>query len=331
MTKPAKVRRPPRLRPVVLVLLATSLLTIWGPNTARADPLIPGPGSWPVPGKIVRGFDPPELRWLPGHRGVDLAASVGEVIRTAAAGRVAFTGRVGGKPVVVVSHGNVRTTYEPVTAWVRAGEQVIMGQPIGQLAAGGHCSPSCLHWGLLEGRTYLDPSLLISATSGPLRLLPESEAQAVARRAAAREHDVPDVGLIVSGGLVRPADGPITSPFGMRVDPIRGTWRLHSGTDFAAGCGTPIRAAAAGLVRSVGYQASYGNRLVIDHGMFRGRHLVTAYNHASGYRVSAGAHVAAGQTIGSIGSTGDSTGCHLHFMTYLDAHLTDPMSLLGHG
>ena len=94
------------------------------------------PAGWPVAGspRVVGGFDPPAVRWGAGHRGVDLAASRGDPVLAAAAGTVHFAGRVGGKPVVSIDHGGVRTTYEPVQAMVLAGQRVAMGQLIGRVS-----------------------------------------------------------------------------------------------------------------------------------------------------------------------------------------------------
>jgi murein DD-endopeptidase MepM/ murein hydrolase activator NlpD len=124
--------------------------------------------TWPLapPVAVVQRFRPPPRPWLPGHRGVDLAAAPGRVVRASAGGRVVFAGRVAGKPVVSISHGAVRTTYEPVTAMVEAGDPVTAGATIGVLApSGGHCGrvPTCLHWGLRRGAVYLDPLLLLGA------------------------------------------------------------------------------------------------------------------------------------------------------------------------
>lgn len=73
-----------------------------------------------------------------------------------------FVGRVVDRAVVVVDHGTVRTTYEPVAAGVAAGDEVQLGQPIGTVAAGGHCDGRCLHWGAVREDDYIDPTLLIS-------------------------------------------------------------------------------------------------------------------------------------------------------------------------
>lgn len=149
---------------------------------------------------------------------------------------------------------------------------------------------------------------------------------AAARRAAwLRKHHKPVPPPVSSSGgfLSRPSDGWISSEFGMRYHPILHYWRLHAGRDFAANCGTPIRAAAAGHIISRGWGGGYGNRIMIDHGIVRGVDLVTTYNHMSRYAVRSG-NVSRGQVIGYVGTTGSSTGCHLHFETYEDGVPKDP-------
>jgi murein DD-endopeptidase MepM/ murein hydrolase activator NlpD len=130
------------------------------------------------------------------------------------------------------------------------------------------------------------------------------------------------------GFLNRPVPGPITSPYGMRVHPIFGYYALHDGTDFGGGCGSPMYAAADGRVVAEYYQSAYGNRLIIDNGFQAGVGLATIYNHASSYTVSVGDHVSRGQVVGYLGSTGWSTGCHLHFTVMADGKSVDPMNWL---
>jgi murein DD-endopeptidase MepM/ murein hydrolase activator NlpD len=134
--------------------------------------------------------------------------------------------------------------------------------------------------------------------------------------------------VIGSGVLSRPVSGPITSPYGMRVHPVTGVYKLHDGTDFGVGCGTPIRAADDGTVVQATYLTGYGNQTVIDHGVVNGRSLATSYSHQSRFAARAGQHVSKGQVIGYVGSTGYSTGCHLHFMVYVNGNVTNPMSWL---
>ena len=129
-----------------------------------------------------------------------------------------------------------------------------------------------------------------------------------------------------SGFLSYPANGPVTSPFGLRYHPILHIWRLHSGIDFGVPCGTPVYAAAPGTIISAGWAGGYGNRVVIDHGFVRGGDLATTYNHLTS--IVASGHVGRGQLIAYSGTTGLSTGCHLHFETLLDGNFVDPAGYL---
>jgi murein DD-endopeptidase MepM/ murein hydrolase activator NlpD len=128
---------------------------------------------WPVSGPtIIRGFDPPATPWSAGHRGVDLAATPGSTVHAIGPGVISFAGLVGGKPVVVVRHGALRSTYEPVMTRRSPGEVVSAGDAIGVLAAG-HCPAGCLHLGLRRGENYLDPRAVLSSA----RLLSGSPAR----------------------------------------------------------------------------------------------------------------------------------------------------------
>jgi len=298
----------------ILILVAVVAGALGSAVPAVADVGLPR-GILPVPGAVIAGFAPPADRWDSGHRGVDLAAAPGLVVVAAAAGTVTFAGELAGRGVVAIDHGTVRTTYEPVDPTVAVGDHVSAGTPIGLVGYGGHCSGTCLHWGMRSGDAYLDPRLLLGL---PIRLMSADEPVAV-----------PPFGVGSAGGLLRPASGPVSSPFGWRVHPVLGTLRFHDGTDFAAACGEPIVAAAGGVVIWSGFDAAYGNRLLIDHGAFLdGRRMVTSYNHAESYDVTVGQAVAQGERLGSVGTTGWSTGCHLHFSVWLDDTPTDPESLL---
>lgn len=175
LLSPAGPTRALRCVTVVLaVLVGWSVLPVT-PGTADAaqgpDPV----GVWPLSPEpeVAAVFDPPDSPFGSGHRGVDLRGSPGQPVRSALAGAVSFAGPLAGRGVVVVSHGATRTTYEPVTATVGAGDVVAGGDVIGTLQVpGSHCFPqACLHWGWIEGAsTYLDPLRLVGA--GPVRLLP---------------------------------------------------------------------------------------------------------------------------------------------------------------
>jgi murein DD-endopeptidase MepM/ murein hydrolase activator NlpD len=131
-----------------------------------------------------------------------------------------------------------------------------------------------------------------------------------------------------NGFLDLPVDGPITSPYGWRTHPIYGYRSLHDGIDIAANCGVPVRAAAAGKVLEEYYQEAWGNRLIMDHGVHYGAGVATIYNHFSGYAVSVGDTVKRGDIIGYIGTTGWSTGCHLHWTVLENGQAVDPMKWL---
>ena len=127
-----------------------------------------------------------------------------------------------------------------------------------------------------------------------------------------------------NGFLDYPVNGPITSPFGWRTHPIYGYRSLHDGIDFGAACGTPIYAPAAGKVIEEYYQTAWGNRLIIDHGWQRGAGLATISNHLSRYAVRTGEWVKRGEIVGYVGTTGWSTGCHLHFTVLQNGNPVDP-------
>jgi murein DD-endopeptidase MepM/ murein hydrolase activator NlpD len=121
---------------------------------------------------VLRPFEPPATPYGPGHRGVDLAAPAGTTVRASGPGIVSFAGVLAGRGVVAVIHGELRTTYEPLTVLVQVGQPVAAGTPLGLLDAGhAGCQPTvCLHWGLIRGQTYLSPLTLLLPT--PPRLLP---------------------------------------------------------------------------------------------------------------------------------------------------------------
>ncbi|MDP9406001.1 MAG: M23 family metallopeptidase, partial [Actinomycetota bacterium] len=122
--------------------------------------------------------------------------------------------------------------------------------------------------------------------------------------------------------LLWPADGPKTSDYGWRTHPVFGTRRFHAGIDIGAGDGAPIVAVADATVVSAGERGGYGNTVVLDHG----DGLATLYAHQSRLAVSAGETVSRGQVIGYVGSTGYSTGPHLHFEVRVNGEARDPMA-----
>ena len=126
-----------------------------------------------------------------------------------------------------------------------------------------------------------------------------------------------------SGTFIRPATGPTTSEYGPRMHPILGYVKMHTGLDFGRGDGR-IYAADAGTVVEARWNNAYGNMVIVDHGVVDGQRLTTMYAHQSDLMVVPGQRVEKGQYIGNIGSTGYSTGPHLHFEVRLDGQHTDP-------
>lgn len=127
-----------------------------------------------------------------------------------------------------------------------------------------------------------------------------------------------------SGKMVLPSLGPITSHFGSRFHPVLGYSRFHAGTDFGAAHGSPIRAAESGVVIMSGWYGGYGNTVIIDHG----GGLTTLYGHASRLDVYEGDTVKKGDTIAAIGTTGLSTGPHLHFEVRRGGEPVEPLDFM---
>lgn len=125
------------------------------------------------------------------------------------------------------------------------------------------------------------------------------------------------------GALSRPVNGPVSSGFGSRRHPILGYRRMHSGLDFKAGYGAPIYAVTDGAVAYAGRKGGYGNFIQLNHG----GGLASGYGHMSRFAVSSGSRVRRGQIIGYVGSTGLSTGPHLHYELYRNGRAVNPMSV----
>ena len=149
-------------------------------------------------------------------------------------------------------------------------------------------------------------------------LAAQSAALASRIRAAQTGSTSSGTGAPSAAGLIWPIDGPVVSGFGMR-------WgRMHEGIDIAASSGTPIRAAASGTVIHAGWLGGYGNLVVLDHG----NGLATAYAHASAILVAVGQQVSQGETVALVGSTGHSSGPHLHFEVRVNGTAVDPLGYL---
>jgi murein DD-endopeptidase MepM/ murein hydrolase activator NlpD len=176
---------------------------------------------------------------------------------------------------------------------------------------------------ILVNRLTSDRQALLAAEQ---QLAQESAAisQNIQQRLAARIAFPGAIFLPGSGKMLVPADGPLTSVYGWRVHPIFGNSRFHNGIDFGAEYGSPIRAADNGVVIAADWQGGYGNTVMIDHG----NGLVTLYAHASELLVTVGQPVQKGQVIAKIGSTGFSTGPHLHFEVRQAGEPVDPVPFL---
>jgi murein DD-endopeptidase MepM/ murein hydrolase activator NlpD len=151
-----------------------------------------------------------------------------------------------------------------------------------------------------------------------IEALQQVSAELAAKIRAAEAGGSPGTGAPSAAGLVWPVSGPVTSGFGER-------WgRMHEGIDIGAPLGAPIVAAAAGTVIYAGWLGGYGNVVVIDHG----NGLATAYGHQSSIAVGQGQSVSQGELIGYVGSTGHSTGPHLHFEVRVNGVAVDPLGYL---
>jgi murein DD-endopeptidase MepM/ murein hydrolase activator NlpD len=178
---------------------------------------------------------------------------------------------------------------------------------------------------LLAGRRAL-----LSKVAGDREHI-EAEAEGLAERSAALGNKIREAqglsaapsGSVATGspsssGMVWPVSGTLTSGFGPR-------WgRMHEGIDIAGGSGTPIGAAAAGTVILAGWNGGYGNMVVVDHG----GGISTGYAHMSSISVSVGQSVGQGTVVGGMGTTGSSTGVHLHFEVRVNGAATNPLSYL---
>jgi murein DD-endopeptidase MepM/ murein hydrolase activator NlpD len=231
-----------RARTVAAGLLVTAAMTgsaaaatAYEPDHADQTPRWVWPLE-PIP-TVVRGFVAPADPWGPGHRGVDLLGRPGEPVLAIASGEVLFAQALAGRGVVVIRHGALRSTYEPVTAAVRVGQHVDAGQVIGLLqATHSHCAPEvCLHLGLRRGRVYLDPLSVLGPRA--VRLKPLTPADLAWGSASAGPGDGGPAGHEI--GAAR--SGPAPAAAGVDAAPHPGSGRGRA----------VLAATAAGLVFAV--------------------------------------------------------------------------------
>ena len=309
-----------------MLLLPLVLLLVFASGApaapAAAAPAASGSGwSWPLAGAphIVEPFDRPEQDWLPGHRGVDLQAATGQPVFAPFAGQVSFAGTVVDRPVLVIEHaGGLKTSLEPVTASVAAGDWVQAGEAVGEIASGAHCSARCLHWGVRRDGQYLDPALLVSDLRPSVLLPLDGPPHRQAPAGPARQWVFPVAQV---------------SRIQYNYGESRGRYP-HAGEDFSAPRNTAIHAAAAGeVVRASCHDLVTGRspcQIQIDHGLAGSARVHTLYVHMypEGVLVHAGQRVEAGQLIGKVGSNGNSTGPHLHFEVWLNGQPSNPVAFL---
>lgn len=176
------------------------------------------------------------------------------------------------------------------------------------------------------------------ATNARLRAAAANELEASRSQYAKLQREEARLSAKISGaggnysnpnGFIKPVRASAGSPFGMRYHPILHYWRMHWGTDFGASCGAPIRAMANGKVLSAGWTSyGFGNYTIISYGKMYGANLSSGYAHQSKVLVKAGQRVKQGQVVGYVGTTGLSTGCHLHLQIYRNGARVNPMRYL---
>ena len=168
--------RRPQLSHVLVALIAILVLLLTPTPTAATEITnheFLGPVTRTTsPGQVLKGFVKPEKNWLPGHRGVDLAARLGDPIFAAGSGTVLYVGTIAGTPVISIEHATgLRTTYQPVMANVAIGDLVVAGDLIGTLAPN-KSGEAGLHWGAKYGaEDYINPLSLLPKPVIRLKLL----------------------------------------------------------------------------------------------------------------------------------------------------------------
>jgi len=185
---------------------------------------------------------------------------------------------------------------------------------------------------MLSGESEIDPVVLRRLASssaegvgGPLEPVGGSDATFKQLFTSWKKLD-----SISQGAIAVPSEKPVrtaafTSGYGVRSDPFRGAAAMHAGIDLAGPIGTPIYATADGVVSAAGYNnGGYGNLVKIDHG----RGIETRYGHLSAIMVSPGQHIVRGQQIARMGSTGRSTGSHLHYEVRIDGRAVNPIPFM---
>ncbi len=164
------------------------------------------------------------------------------------------------------------------------------------------------------------------------RLAYERAEKELARQSANLENMISrnagDSTIKITSGFIRPVGGGITSSFGWRIHPIFKSRTFHSGLDIGAPYGSAVRASNSGRVIYAGWYGGYGKVVILDHGRYNGVPVTTLYAHLSSYNVGVGDTIVRGQSVGRVGSTGYSTGPHLHFEVRVKGQPTNPLSYI---
>ena len=200
------------LRLALFAMVCLWVLTIPAPAVAAVR--LPTPAGWPLSGSPVvqRGFDPPTVAWGSGHRGIDLAAKPGMLFLPRRTAQWHSSDRSPASRSSASTMVSVRTTYEPVISTLQVGERVALGQVIGQSVRWWATCRGCLHWGLREGKKYLNPLLLLGNGSGQLRLVAEAQRTIAERAARARAAAAAATPAGLSSCLSRTARKPWVPP-----------------------------------------------------------------------------------------------------------------------
>jgi murein DD-endopeptidase MepM/ murein hydrolase activator NlpD len=175
-------------------------------------------------------------------------------------------------------------------------------------------------------RAALGPMLGLGSTDAALGVLSELLGVIGSRLDSVRDSVERRHALAAATPSVWPVAGWLSSSYGKRTDPITKGPDFHPGLDISADYGQPVLATGDATVSTAGANGAYGNMITLDHGFG----MVTKYGHLSRIAVAAGQHVKRNDVIGYVGSTGRSTGSHLHYEVWMNGRLTDPMTLLGH-
>lgn len=148
-----------RQRGIMLATAIAAVMVAWNGAPVRATDA----HRWPIVGAIVRTYQPPATDYGAGHRGIDVAAQVGDIVVSPIEGTVTFAGNLAGRGVITVSAGALKVTIEPVTSMVPKGTPVTAGRTIATVSGSGHCPETCAHIGVRIATRYADPFAVLGS------------------------------------------------------------------------------------------------------------------------------------------------------------------------